>query len=385
MIFHWAPADLSTYWKTITIPAFTKSTISWMVRQCQGVVEGLAAMHNYRNATSYQKYNVGDSDKTDVNLETDKFGRHGDIKPQNILWFSNNTKNANGKLVLIDFEHSVLLTSKYKSNALALIGDRTYRPPNVQDTPEHRFTQRDDIWSLGCVYLEFITWLIMGYEGIKMFQRYREERTSSRNIALDQAFYTRNVGGGLDIVREAVTFWIFDLRQKLRCSRMLDEFLTLIQERMLFAKQSERASAEDIAQSLSSLYQKSLGDESFVLGRPTKQEYFTHQLFYVPDNSEERANSRISNDLSQESERRFTIVQFIDMDKKFRAKMVSIEKGVDLPLDGKVFEQLEPKALQSVEEIEKYHMMKTLEEHEQFQNEWKLLERSDFERQEKDN
>lgn len=50
-------------------------------------------------------------------------------------------------------------------------------------------SQPFDIWSLGCTYLEFITWLLLGAEGVENFRQIRlDERDSRPKLKMD-TFY----------------------------------------------------------------------------------------------------------------------------------------------------------------------------------------------------
>jgi serine/threonine protein kinase len=56
-------------------------------------------------------------------------------------------------------------------NASNLAGTRTYRPPEY-DVRE-KVSQKCDIWSLGCVMLEFLIWYRRGWKGVLDFQNDR--------------------------------------------------------------------------------------------------------------------------------------------------------------------------------------------------------------------
>jgi serine/threonine protein kinase len=76
LIFHAAEADLLEYWRQVNpTPPVTPETISWVAQQCQGLADGLAKIHRLQTAP-FQ-----------TNKFTTSFGRHGDIKPENVLWF----------------------------------------------------------------------------------------------------------------------------------------------------------------------------------------------------------------------------------------------------------------------------------------------------------
>jgi serine/threonine protein kinase len=44
---------------------------------------------------------------------------------------------------------------------------RAYCPPEVNQNPESIVDQRYDVWTIGCVYLEFITWYFLGYDAVR--------------------------------------------------------------------------------------------------------------------------------------------------------------------------------------------------------------------------
>ncbi|KAF3021113.1 hypothetical protein E8E14_013462 [Neopestalotiopsis sp. 37M] len=95
-------------------------------------------------------------------------GRHGDIKPGNILWFKSSDRDR-GHLVLADFTS----TRFHSSDTVDLSSTgtsgitRAYCPPEVDKKPEIVRTQAYDVWSLGCVYIEFVTWYLFGNDAIR--------------------------------------------------------------------------------------------------------------------------------------------------------------------------------------------------------------------------
>lgn len=151
LIFHWADADLFSFWKkTRPNPIFNHDTVRWVAQQCQGIASGLAQIH--RHVT------VSDMENNQL------FGRHGDIKPENILWFSDPTDSSDkGTLKITDFGLAEFNSRQSRSNKPGheVANSPTYRPPEC--VLRGRFIRRSyDIWSLACVYLMFITWLLGG-------------------------------------------------------------------------------------------------------------------------------------------------------------------------------------------------------------------------------
>lgn len=153
IVFPWAPkGNLRQLWLGDTNP-FTQEARRWTWNQILGLTRGLARLH-----------------------ETNT--RHGDLKPENILRFKGSTGSAWGPLVIADvgiakyhaFETEV---RKNKNEATTnRTGTQRYTPPEI-DVPEkddngklRLISRKYDSWSLGCVLLEFITWLRRGRSGL---------------------------------------------------------------------------------------------------------------------------------------------------------------------------------------------------------------------------
>ncbi|KAK1499023.1 hypothetical protein CCUS01_02644 [Colletotrichum cuscutae] len=75
---------------------------------------------------------------------------HHDIKPENILCFD-------------DFENG---SNTYKLN------QSTLQPRQIAET---NLGQKWDVWCLGCLYLDFITWAVLGWSGVEAFGEARVE------------------------------------------------------------------------------------------------------------------------------------------------------------------------------------------------------------------
>lgn len=190
LVFPWAKTDLYTYWRTSRSWERNDGTLPWLAKQCEGIAEGLSYIHHHltysgtslvhqdsrhnltkegpqQGATTQHKY------KSPITL----FGRHGDIKPENILWFRENRKNP-GILKLADFGVANFSTkdesqqdfdsSRHKLTA----STPTYRSPE-NDFKDLPLGSSYDIWSLGCVYLEFIAWWFGHW---KLVYAFAEER-----------------------------------------------------------------------------------------------------------------------------------------------------------------------------------------------------------------
>lgn len=134
-----------------------------------------------------------DNAKLSVEKKEELYGRHGDIKPENILWFrkcpETEEQDANGILQIADFGLGRFhgRDSRSKVHPDSIQTSPTYEPPECK---LHRPVSRAyDIWSLGCLYLEFITWLLLGSAEIETFSEGRGKQSISTDIN-DDSFFT---------------------------------------------------------------------------------------------------------------------------------------------------------------------------------------------------
>lgn len=235
LIFYRADGNLFDYWKKINpCPEFTYESVKFLAKQCHGIAEGLLRLHRHWTlvkASSIPLFHEEEELKRQSSMSIDtqtspiksfhsslddlmdrrlimesrcakmyqstsrsrsywwneerpsrmvnnpldeyselveKHGRHGDLKPENILWYSDE-----GNFKICDYGEAELnsrLTKTGMRPELAM--SMSYRPPEFDLEPK-MIRQSYDIWSLGCVYMEFITWLLGGRELLEKFTKSR--------------------------------------------------------------------------------------------------------------------------------------------------------------------------------------------------------------------
>lgn len=89
MLFRWANGNLREFWESDPSPEQSHSQVRWMLAQLCGIADGLRNIHGKIP-----------SSKLSTNEKT--AGRHGDIKPENILWLRHDGSN-NTHLLISDF------------------------------------------------------------------------------------------------------------------------------------------------------------------------------------------------------------------------------------------------------------------------------------------
>jgi serine/threonine protein kinase len=280
LLYPYAQSNLRDYWRNQPQPV-ERDTYLWALQQIRGLASALHQIHNFSTKPTSAEDTLrstilhpesshewsSNNDQVMAEPSDEIFGRHGDLKPENILWFDDlEDIDPLGILQITDFGlgqfHS--LKSRSKQDPAHINGSPTYCPPEV---PLEKYVSRAyDIWSLGCLFLEFITWIIEGYGGLAEFADARNA-TAYDGID-DDTYYTLVVSGsGLrGKVREGVTTWIEKLRCNQRCSRMIVDLLDLVQNRMLQVESGDRIQAKDLDVELKDMLERAKADTIYLLG-----------------------------------------------------------------------------------------------------------------------
>ena len=158
LLFLWADGgNLRDFWKELPEPQLTPTLVKDIIYQLRGMAEALDKLHHFKHQYHY---------------------RHGDIKPENILHFPDSTKRSPiGIFKISDLgsakHHSVATKFRERTGGKAF-ATMEYQPPEAKTnelSKESGPTSRlYDIWSMGCVTLEFMLWLLYGYKELEQFK-----------------------------------------------------------------------------------------------------------------------------------------------------------------------------------------------------------------------
>ncbi|PNP74384.1 hypothetical protein FNYG_12433 [Fusarium nygamai] len=112
--------------------------------------------------------------------------RHGDLKPENILWFrDSNNPGKIGTLKIGDWglakQHQDLTQVRTQKTSTGF-GTRLYEPPEEVTIKNNTLVVPDpkdpdgkaarkrsrlyDVWAMGCIWFEFLVWLMYGQDGL---------------------------------------------------------------------------------------------------------------------------------------------------------------------------------------------------------------------------
>jgi serine/threonine protein kinase len=273
LMFPYANANLRNYWEERPFPDFDDTTVLWSMKQMTGMASALLNIHNFRvtiplNVAGPGEKRIQKDAELSVRPGEELFGRHGDIKPENILWFEKipESNDPRGVLQIADFGLGRFhgRDSRSKVNPDTVLTSPTYEPPECK--LRRPVSRAYDLWSLGCLYLEFITWLLRGSAEIENFSNFRG-RLSSTGID-DDNFFTISrdpVTGPEAAVRDSVIDWVEGLHHHEKCSALMHELLDMIMDQLLIVDSGDRAGAQWLYFQMKALLEKAETDRDYLL------------------------------------------------------------------------------------------------------------------------
>ena len=173
LLFPWADGgSLKQLWYGPPTSLFSaKSEIDsavfmhWLAIQAHGLMSGLSTIHELPQPPP--------NEVADNKL----YGIHGDLKPENILHFSQEMEeHPFGRLKIADFGIIEFLSLERRTSPNQEYtgpASPTYRSPEQDVNIQQMRSRKVDIWSMGCVFSELLTWAMHGGDAI---ESYRESR-----------------------------------------------------------------------------------------------------------------------------------------------------------------------------------------------------------------
>ncbi|KAH8597376.1 hypothetical protein B0O99DRAFT_703257 [Bisporella sp. PMI_857] len=221
-VFPWAEhGNLRKFWKEKIPSIYNHNYMKWVFQQLLGLADALQTLH-HENQVS----------------------RHGDLKPENVLCF-----NMSGSTAIKDHTSCVLVISdvglsrthdkstRFRSKTKMAAGETiAYAAPETELFPDQATSRRFDIWSLGCLYLEFIIWLLYGVEELERF----DNELGLRFYAITNKPATLNVNDTKKAeVNPTVKSWIEHIKNDPRCTgtgrkeTAVSRLIALVEKRLL--------------------------------------------------------------------------------------------------------------------------------------------------------
>lgn len=202
LVFLLAQCDLRAYWKKNPTPHMDLKLVRWVARQCSGIASGLSRIHRYESSNLARQM---EHEASGSGL----FGRHGDIKPENIVWFDDDGDNGTLKITDFGLTEFKIGHSTFSRPRTSFAISPSYRPPECDQGHGVSPGRSSDIWALDCLYLELITWLIGGWALLVELEKRRESIDPGWYGFVTDCFFEipmiSHSGEGIPMVKEAVT------------------------------------------------------------------------------------------------------------------------------------------------------------------------------------
>jgi serine/threonine protein kinase len=211
LMFEWADGgNLRSFWEKTTHSGLgvdgTRDMVRQTLLQWKGLADCLSKLH------------------------MEKKFRHGDIKPENILRFTG--ANTLGTLKIADFglaRRYDMDTSKRGATMTKSTTIEYESPETYEAVAANRGLSRlTDLWSVGCVLLEHIIWLLYGYNEVARF--YIELQGKPQN---KRPLYEHTASGKTKL-RPRVTLWLNHMQRDERCTgTAIGRLLKFVQSNLL--------------------------------------------------------------------------------------------------------------------------------------------------------
>jgi serine/threonine protein kinase len=238
VVFPWAGGgNLRQYWEKEDRTDRTADLLVWHLQQLLGEADALRALH-------------------EINC------RHGDLKPENILYFDD---EKNFVVADVGLSHIHMDANMHRSlTTSSQATTPSYEAPDVItgiDSPQSRLY---DIWSLGCIFLEFMVWFLFDHDSIKFFRGSRlPSNTPGKGVIWSYFYYIQE--NGEVIVHPVVSEVTAALRSDPRCTgdTALGAVLDLISEALLRVEVKERHAAGQVVDILRMIYERAKSEPSY--------------------------------------------------------------------------------------------------------------------------
>ena len=248
-----AKTDLWNFWligsSSSQLTLSPSSAEKWTLIQLHGLGSALSTIH--------------------TKLSTDNgipvFGLHGDIKATNVLLFPSSSYYGPGPgvLQLGDMGSSALFSSLSAASQIPPSGSSgTHSPPeSILETP---YSQALDIWSMGCLILEYLIWLLKGPQGLESFIEERTQVSYPFGLRFTNDFFFKlepsedksdskeqDSRPMVTALNPGVISCIAKLRDE--CTPVLRQLLEIVEGDLLQIDQTKRISAEALEDKLQQL------------------------------------------------------------------------------------------------------------------------------------
>lgn len=194
--------------------------------------------------------------------------RHGDLKPGNILHFTSGTEEGTlGILKITDFGisriHQEATFDRLGKPTITGATSPSYEAPEAV-APKAARSRKYDIWSVGCIFLEFIVWLVQDWNAVQSFASARISTSVQVGGETPSHFYR--------IDKDSVTVHpevqkiikILGRMPQSAPNTALGKLLSIIEDDLIKINSADRIDAEGLCKQLESIVSKAKSDPTYL-------------------------------------------------------------------------------------------------------------------------
>lgn len=210
-IFPWAEhGNLWEFWTKGQGPSLERPYIIWVFRQLRGLADAIEQLHEK------------------------KICRHGDLKPENILCFSQDNNDGSStpgvRMVITDvgLARDHIERTQFRESTNTRVSTKRYAGPEMDIAPHAPLSRRFDIWSMGCILLEFVIWILYG--GEELIRCTETPITTFYKVKRDEGERVISVE-----IEPTVQGWISSISKDSRCASgtAIERLVHLITDKLL--------------------------------------------------------------------------------------------------------------------------------------------------------
>lgn len=135
-----------------------------------------------------------------------RYGFHFDLKPENIL------VDDDEHLIITDFGQAVFKLAKDTTNSrvVGMGGTEAYAPPELAKNYQG-LNRKYDVWSLGCIFLEILTFITSGRDGLEQLDQRRGPSAQETKHG-DDSFFERDERTGVARLKPDIEHYVESLQ-----------------------------------------------------------------------------------------------------------------------------------------------------------------------------
>ncbi|SCO76560.1 uncharacterized protein FRV6_00772 [Fusarium oxysporum] len=237
LLFPWAQdGNLREYWETPSERFYGRAAITEALVQLKGLATALRHLHYFGLSDDLADLPASVKDEYDQ-TRVDNSIRHGDLKPENLLWFLEETPGSKETryLKIADMglaKRHVIATQDRSCLTSTRYGTILYEAPEAQTSDSGRSRQYD-VWSMGCITLEWVIWILYGNSQL---QRFYSHLKGYGNDFTPYYQLDANYSQKRAKVHPAVVHWISHIKTThVECQEesAIKDLLQLVEERLL--------------------------------------------------------------------------------------------------------------------------------------------------------